>query len=282
MFKHNFNCDNMIFILLLYLFYFLFNQDLITNIILDATKIWYFNLLPILFPSFILADLLINNKLFNNILNKAYRYFNKILSINYPISLLIIIISYIFGSPLSTKIINDSYNNNKLSLSEANNLCIVYSHLSLPFVIAIANIFNFNIYKYLIITIILDFILFKILNKKENNINIAITNNTEKTINIFLKSINKNILIILSILGIIISFRIIAIILPSNIYPIIEILGGIYSINTTSIPYIIFLISFMGLSVHMQIYFCFNYIKYYKFLLIRITYSILLFILFII
>lgn len=273
----------MIIILTILLIFFLFFPNLIQAQIIEATRVWYFVLLPTMFPSFMLSDLIINNKTFNNIINYIYKKAKYILPINYPISLVIIIISYIFGSPLSTKMINDALNNKIIDSKEANNLACVFSHLSLPYIILICNQFNLRIGLFMFFTVIIDLFIFTLLNgfkKKELKEQKVVINSN--TIDVFFNSINKNSQALLGILGVIICFKIVALVLPLSFYPYIEILGGINSLSSPSTAKIASILSFMGLAIHMQIFYCYKSLNYPKFLFVRLLSSLIIFILFII
>jgi hypothetical protein len=152
--------------------------------------------------------------------------------------------------------------------------------MSLAYTIFIFNIFDMPFYIYFIFSFLISSTIFYVINKKED-INYSYENIYDNYINTFFKAINKSTQTLFTILGIIVLFNIlINLFFPSGfiLYPFFEILGGINYIKEKSLSFIfvIFALGFLGLSAHMQILSIKSDLPYYKFLIIRLIYSILL------
>lgn len=189
-------------ILLLYL-YIIFYKDIITYNLINISLVWLKDIVPILFPSFILCDLLLSS-------NIPY-YINKYLHINY-----IYIISIIIGSPSNAYIINNYDNKiDYLSVTSYVSFCYLYIMLN--------RLFEF---KYVLILILLNifcnFILIWIIKPSR-------INTRKKSFNLLL-SIKNSVNILITILGTLIFFNILPLFFIDNKY----IIGFIYSILDVS------------------------------------------------
>lgn len=252
---------------------------------MSSSILWFKSLVPILYPSLLFIDLIMNENSLVIISNYLYKPFKYIFNINYPKSVILILLSIICGVPANVKAIDICIKNNEISLNEGNNLIFSYSNMSLAYLIYVFNLFDMPFYLYFIFSFLLSSIIFYFLNKKEtDNTKLSITFNNR--INTLFNSINKATKTLFTILGIIVLFNIlINLFFPNGFifYPFFEILGGINYIKEKSLSFIfvIFAIGFLGLSVHMQILSIKPDIPYFKFLIIRLLYSILLSILWI-
>lgn len=204
--------DILIFTIILFIFYYLFNYNsYISKQVLYSYQIWLKNILPTLFPLFIICDTMKNSSIPNRI--------NKYMNYIYPLS-------FIFGSPTNAYLLKD-YNidlTKYLSVTKFTSIVFTYTYLT--------KIFNSKISILLMIsnyltTIILIFLI------KPNKLPIT-KSYIQKNISEYItKSMNTNI----TILGTIIFFQILPINLINNIY-LKAFLKSILEI-TTSLEYLI-------------------------------------------
>lgn len=259
-------------IILLLLF---LKKEIVTSTILISLDIWLNTLVPSMFPMFVLSDILISYNFIEYIPNKIVSFISKIFNIsNY--SVLIIFLSLISGFPSNARTIRSAYDNNLISIKEAEHL-LLFNHFANPLFIinTIGYIFLKNTYYGLVILfshIISNFIIAIIFRK--NNILTKINNTTIKDTcqsfgNILSTSIKKSIDTLFSIAGITTLFLILASLITNifsfnNIYSFIikgllEMtigLSSVVALNTSDIWKVVFssmIISFGGLSVHLQV-----------------------------
>lgn len=283
------------FICTLILFFFLEIFDH-TNLLLDtfinSSKLWFYNLIPTLFPFFIITDLLSNygfinfiTKIFGNFMNlfklpkeTAYAFFMAIFS----------------GFPGNSKLIKEILDNNKVSPLNASKL-LTFAHFANPlFIIGTIGTIFLEDKKLSLLILLCHYITNILLGLIFKNIII----DTEKKasskkqeqqsfINVLLKSINNAIKSLFIIYGIIVLtslfINIITINFPipsfykSIITGLIEMTQGIKLISQEIISkkikacIITFFLSFGGISIHLQVMSILsNYkINYYLYLLAR-------------
>lgn len=271
----NKNLKNVLIIIffLIILGFILLNSNLMINKILEIANIWIKKIFPSLLPFFIIGDILIN---YNFIYYLAY-FFNPIIKLLFntsPNISFVFILSMISGFPSNAKYTKDLYQNNYLSLEEAE-MALGYTFFSNPiFIITMTNLI-FNNTK-ITLTIILSHylsnifigIIFRFKMTKNNN------NSIKKQISIpfntlLSNSIVKSINTLLLILGTIIFFIIIStfinnifnlpIVIKTLVGGLLEITQGINSLNILNISttlktyFVVIFLSFGGLSVHLQI-----------------------------
>ena len=231
-------------ILVLYFVYCISNNYFIKEQVIYSFNIWITKIIPSLFPTFIIVDLLYNS-------NIPY-YINKYLHIN-----CIYILSIISGSPSNAYILN-KYNEDitkQLSITKYTSPIFTYTYLKA--------IFNHKIALLIMLTNILSNILLSLIIKPKN-----IKYSANKQQNIFMllsTSIKTNINNLISILGTIIFFNTIPTNLINNIYlktsilSILEITTSLENLTNINLPYNIKLlftlisISTCGLCIETQI-----------------------------
>lgn len=231
-------------IIVIYFIYCLTNNNYVKVQTIESFNLWLTKIIPSLFPTFIIVDLIYNS-------NIPY-YINKYLHINY-----IYILSIISGSPSNAYILN-KYNQDitkLLSVTKYTSPIFTYTCLK--------TIFNTKIATIMIITNILSNILLTLIIKPQNiritpNNNICIT----KTI---INSIKNNIITLTTILGTIIFFNTLPInlinseLIKSILLSITEITTSFENLSTTILPINIKLllttvtISTCGLCIESQI-----------------------------
>lgn len=289
---------------------FLTYPTTIMNTVSFSISIWKDNLIPSLFPFFLISELLINygfvellEELLKNVMNSLF---------NLPGAASFVLIgSLISGFPSSSKYINELLINKQISESEANYL-LKFNHFSNPlFVIGTIGVLllnNKNIGIFILsIHILSNFIIaiiYKPQRKKYIKSKISIKEainkmykkrlkNNSSFITILSNSIFKTINTLLLLLGIITVFLIINSLIK-NIFNtnnyisaiiagILEMTGGIKSVATLDLSLKIkttligSFLSFGGLSIHMQVMSILSntQIKYFPYLISRILHTIL-------
>ncbi|MBR3660938.1 MAG: hypothetical protein IKN63_03430 [Bacilli bacterium] len=267
---------NTLIIILLFLFlYEIFNHsNIVSNSIIDSSKIWFYNLIPSILPMYILIDLLINYKLLNYlefILNPISKLFK--ININ---SSIIFVLSILSGFPSNSKYINTMLDNKNINMNDANKL-LLFTHFSNPLFIINSIGINFLHNKNVAIVILIcHYVTNFIIGILSRNYNVNLNkknsyNNIKKNfITTLTNSIYNTIKILFLLYGIITMFMILISIINVNITinpilkciltSILEITSGIYYISLLNINLIYkaclitFFLSFGGLSIHMQVF----------------------------
>ena len=291
--------NNFISLILLIFFFEIFDHsNIVYNSIINSSKIWFYNIIPSIFPIYIIVDLLINYNVLNIISNLFKPIMKYIFKMKKETSI-IFILSILSGFPSSSKYINTFLDNKIINIYEANKL-LLFTHFSNPLFI-INSIGNNFIHSKKISFIILGShyltnIIIGFINRNSyinlNNNNKAIETKKNSFITILTNSIYNTIKILFLLYGIITIFMIITTLINANIniIPIInsiicgilEITNGIYYVSNLNISIIYkatiitFFLSFGGLCIHMQILSILsNYkINYLNYLKIRIIHAL--------
>lgn len=295
----------MIMIVLLFILYYIYSYPKNTiETVLFAINIWFYNVLPTVFPFFILSDLFLNYgivDLCSELFKKSMKIFN--LSGNCSFVFLGSIIS---GVPSGAKYTKQLLENNEITIEEANHL-ITFTHFANPLFIigTVGTILLKNIkigyiifFSHLIGNIIIGLIFkrkkdiiyekpsfkkaFLAMHKKR-------ISNKNNFITIISNSIYNTIDLLFLILGIIIIFLLISNIMNNFVDDkyllflsgILEMTQGIKYVSNSNISLlfqtmlITFFLSFGGLSIHLQVSSIINdtKIKYKNFLIARIIHS---------
>lgn len=265
-------------ILIFILTLLIINPNISSACIIETASLWFTNLVPILYPTFIVLDFLSNNKNLDLICTNFFGFFKKIFKINYPKSAVIIILSLICGAPSSTKLVLNALENEEIDKTEAKNLIYCWSWFSISYSIFILNKLNCNTILYIILIFIASLLTFRFLNKPTNT-NLIIKKQPKNFIDIFSSSFKKNIDILLTILGIMMFFNIILAMaeISPYIYSYFEVLNGHSLLNNLQINkklkdiLLISSLSFLGISTHLQIISVYQNINYIKFLTVKIV-----------
>lgn len=276
----------LIFILILYLI----NSSLIISSLIDYSKLFLTKLFPVSFIFFVFSSLLLDYGIIENI----EKYFHVNAS-----NIYIFLISLISGFPSGAKYTKELYKKEIIDLETANNY-IMFSHFPNPlFIIGSVNMvlndINLSI-KILISIIISNFIImlfskksiskhcseYSIPNSFSSSLVVAI-NNSFKTI-ILIYGTSLFFYLISCIIVKYISLNTYGYVLLSGVFDLTK---GVFSttlINDTTLRalFILFFISFGGLSIHMQVNSMIidSPISYKKFVIGRIIATIISFILF--
>ena len=289
---------NTLFILILvFLVYELItNSIIIKESIISSFNLWKNNIFPFLFPFFIISDLLVNTNIIEIINKYLNNFMYKIFKINSSSSF-IFFISILSGIPSNSKYIDTLIKTNKLSIYEANKI-IIFTHFVSPlFILGFIGSIVGKYYSILIlcihyITNIILGLLFRNYHVNRKYLNF----NTNKTSNSFIKTITSSIQnslnTLLLILGVItfFSFLVTCIncfiensLIRCIISGLLEITNGINNISLLNISlrfkslFIIFIISFGGISSHIQVFSILEEydIKYFPYLISRILHAII-------
>lgn len=119
------------------------NPKLAINSVLDGIKLWFYNVMPSLFPFMIFSNILLQ-------LNAAYilqLLFNKIMNKLFNISgsgILAIVMGYLSGYPLGSKLVCDLRKEDVISLNESYKLLAMCSTTGPAFIIGIVSIQMFD------------------------------------------------------------------------------------------------------------------------------------------
>ncbi|HIS17433.1 MAG TPA: hypothetical protein IAC02_02340 [Candidatus Coprovivens excrementavium] len=253
--------------ILIYFIYCINYNAYIQEQTIYSINIWITKIIPTLFPTFLIVDLIYNS-------NIPY-YFNKIFHFDF-----IYLLSIISGSPTNAHILN-KYNEDitkSLSVTKYTSLLFTYTFLK--------NIYNVKLAILLILTNILSNIILTIFLKPKPNPII------KKNLNIFntiIQSISHNINTLIIILGTLIFFNT----LPTNLIPnlyiksfllsILEVTTSLNNLLLIDIPlnikilFTIITISTCGLCIETQIKSIINdtSINNYKYLKYRLIHLII-------
>lgn len=245
---------SVVFILLIL---FLYNNEVVILSSLEALNIWSKNIFTVLFPTFILSDLLLSSGLVNSITKIFGKIFSKIFKTS-EYGLYILLISLLSGTPTNAKNLKILYDNNYIGKNDITKIISMAIFFNPLLIIKLTSI------KILVIiwisNLLTGFLMRRCLIEK---------NNSFKEINIpfnLSASIENNINILLNILGTITIFLTLSNIIPvpNTFFKIIisgclEITNGLNKVNLIinanlirEILYVTF-ISFGGISIWIQI-----------------------------
>lgn len=252
------------------------NPTLITRITNYSLSIWVENLIPSLFPFFVLSDILINYNITSYIPKRLKKVLTKLWNTS-PNTISIFFLSMLSGFPSNARNIRTYYDKGQISTKEAN-ITLAYTHFANPlFILSTTAIFflhNKISGLIIMISLYLSNIILGIILRGYNPTGPNINFNTVSTKSqnfgpIFVSAIKKSIDTLLLILGILTTFLLLASLLINlinvNTYTeviiksIIEITMGLKDLGTLSISIThktvlaTTIITFGGLSVHLQV-----------------------------
>lgn len=260
--------------LIIVLIFLITNPQIVSQEVYNASYLWFSVLLPTMYPSFVILDLIETMPLTLKFSKLLFPIFRLIFKINYQKSAFIIILSFLCGAPASTKVIKNCLERNEISKSEADNLICAFSFLSLPYTILICSSIKVSLLLFYPLLALIASLYMQIFNKKTTN-NLQINFVKEKLAQTFFSSLKKNIDIVINILGILVIFRVIIKLFFKEsfiLYPYLEILGGLAQNNNNFIT--LSALGFLGISIHLQIINIYP-IKYSKFFISRFPFLLL-------
>lgn len=250
------------------------NKNLIFNTISFSLDIWVNNLIPSLFPMFILSDILITYNFVKYIPKWFINIFSYLFNIKKECTL-VFFLSMLSGFPTNAKNIRKLYDMNIINGREASHM-LMFTHFSNPlFILGTLSIFFLNNKKLGIIILLSHYLsnfIIGVIVRKLNNISNNTSNEKEKKLYfgpVFVNAIKSSIDTLLLILGTLTCFLIISSIIINRfdlnsynsllIKSILEITMGLKELslfsfsNLTKVILSSCILSFGGLSVHMQV-----------------------------
>lgn len=287
------------FFLFIILFELLDHSNIVSQAILKSTKLWFYNLIPSIFPMYLFIDILLNYdglEFLNTLLNPITK---KIFHLKKEFSF-VFLLSMLSGFPSNSKYIKNLLDKNLISTYNAN-ILLFFTHFSNPLFIieTIGNIFLKNKKIGIIILIshyLGNFIIGFIHRNKFLNNSINYKKDIikkENFINLLSNSIYNTAHILILLYGIITFFMILISLLKENIFlspflnsiicSLVEITSGISLISNLSISIffksilITFFLSFGGLCIHMQVFSILKdyNLNYFNYLKIRIVHGLI-------
>lgn len=263
-----------IIITLFFLVELFINKNLVFNTISFSLDIWVNNLIPSLFPMFILSDILITYDFVKYIPKWFINIFSYLFNIKKECTL-VFFLSMLSGFPTNAKNIRKLYDMNIINSKEASHM-LMFTHFSNPlFILGTLAIFFLNNKKLGIIILLSHYLsnfIIGIIFRKLNTISSSISNEQEKNLHfgpVFVNAIKSSVDTLLLILGTLTCFLIISAIIINRfnlnsynsllIKSILEITMGLKELslfNFNDLTKVILsscILSFGGLSVHMQV-----------------------------
>lgn len=253
----------------------LFNKEIVSNTIITSFYIWFNTLVPSMLPMFILSDILINYNFISFIPDKITNIISKIFNISKE-AVLVLFISLIAGFPSNGTAIKTSYDLKLISKEEASHL-LLFVHFANPlFILQTIGIFylkNNSFGIIILISHVLSAFLIGIILRNKNHPTkdnyISKNNKSQSFTTIFSSSIKKSINTLLMVSGTVTSFLIISTLIchifDLNVYletfvkSTLEMTMGLSSLSNLLICDIYkvvlstAIISFGGLSIHLQV-----------------------------
>lgn len=276
----------------------LLNKTLVSKTIITSFSIWFNTLVPSMFPMFILSDILINYNFTEYIPKNIVNFISKLFNISTS-AVLILFLSLVSGFPANAINIKNSEGKGMISKKEAEHL-LLFNHFANPlFVLETVGTFYLNNIKYgiiILISHILSNIIIGIIFRKNNNYSlnnyISKNNKSQNFGDIISNSITKSINSLLMISGTVTLFLILSTLIINTfnlnnylsilLQGILEMTMSIAALSTFNINDIIkvvittMIISFGGLSIHLQVYSSLdNSIKYTNYFIGRILQTII-------
>ena len=242
------------------LFVFLTNSSLVINAVNQGISVFVKNVLPSLMPFFILTDILLNYKYFDNL-----KHIFKFKYVNF------LIVSMISGLPSNAKYLSYMIKNNSISINDASRV-LAFSFFPNPMFIigTVGVLLNNKVYPIIVLGILYlsSFIVYLINYKSLENKDFVSDKSKVEFFNLLKSSIQNSFSALLVILGVIVVFTIIINIVKEYlrinqltltiINIILELTTGVKSISILNIPLVYkytllaFGISMSGISVIMQ------------------------------
>ena len=242
--------DNIMLILLLVLFYFLFrSNELMRLSVLSSCELWFTTLVPSMTCMFILVDLALN-----------YGLIATFYSIFKNNRVLLVLLCLLLGTPTSTKYVKEFYVNGYISKSEAERILASFYSPNPLFILAISPSSSqaLKLFLFLYITDLTIYLCFK---KCKDAKKLMVRQKKVSFSKCLMESTEKSFKTLILVLGTIIFFGLINTILktfiPDNyapIYIITEMTNAIKILKSTgNFEWLFLAIGFSGLSIHAQI-----------------------------
>lgn len=189
------------FILLLFINIFI-NLDSLMNCIYNSLFIWFYNIIPSIFIFYNISNYLLYNKFFY----KFSLLLKIIIKLESLYSYSLLLLNVFLGNPGTTNLINEAFNNNKISINDyktLNNICIFMNPI---FILSFFNVKFYLIYVFSILIYIKFYSIY--IKHKNNNYTFSYNSINKYSLDIMYKSINESIYILLNIAGQIVFFNV--------------------------------------------------------------------------
>lgn len=288
---------------ILILFLIFLNKTIVFDSVSFGINIWIKNVFPSLFPFFIISDILIKYNITSYIPSWIKKIFRYLFNVSDNV-ITIFFLSMVSGFPSNARNTRIMYDNNMISVDEANYV-LMFTHFSNPFfILGTVSVFFLKNETYGIIILVShylsNFIIGILFRNKKYYSHINYTNVNNKCQNfssVFVNAISSSINSLIMILGTLISFLVISSLIIDlfkfNLYSdaivkgILEITMGLKSLSLLNIDDIYkvvistMFLSFGGFSVHMQVIsnIIDTDIKYFYFFFGRVIHVMLSFVL---
>lgn len=264
-----------VFLSFIILILIILNKTLVSDTIISSFYIWFNTMLPSMFPIFILSDILITYNFTDCLPKRLINYLSKLFNISNN-AVFVFLLSMVSGFPVNAIIIKNSYDKKMLSKKECEHL-LYFTHFSNPlFILNTVGIFYLRNNTYgiiILISHILSNIIIALLLRNRNYPTtnyISLNNNCQSFGSVLSNSINKAISSLLMIAGTVALFLILSTLLTHifhlNTYlstfvqGILEMTMGLSNLSKLNIDNLYkvilstSLLSFGGLSIHLQVY----------------------------
>lgn len=262
-------------ITLLFLIEFFNHTELVFQAFFDGTNLWFKNLLPTIFPFFIITDILNNYHLTDYFSLMLGNFLQKVFKLPKSTAY-VLVMSIISGFPSNSKFIKELLDTQEINNKQATKL-LTMTHFSNPlFIVGTIGISFLEDKRLGIIILIIHYLtnllvgfLFRNIYIEKIEKNIKKERVTLPFISLLKSSILNTINALFIIYGIIIFFAITTVIINENLHlsgleqtllnGILEMTGGLKLLSNLSLDKVIkatiatFFISFGGLSIHMQV-----------------------------
>ena len=186
--------------LLIILFFILIfiKKDIMYETIYNVTLIWFKNIVPNLFPMFIITSLIVSSNLITNISNIFGKLFNKVFKCS-KYGFFVFFLSLFTGSPSNAKYIKDLIDNNLIDKSLSDKLLMFTLNYNPLLIYTLLNSYLDKKTSILVIAIIITSNIIvglinrnypykdldNIKNNKSNSLSIIIKNTTDTLLMIF-------------------------------------------------------------------------------------------------
>jgi len=249
------------------------------NNIIATLEVWLYKVYPSIFTFYLIAALLVNTNIINRFVYYCRFFFRK-LKFRNENCLNLFLISIFTGNPASASLIGEAFHNQKITLTEANQLLKTSSFLNPLFILSYLAVFNIKYATIMIFVHIAANFIVTVYENRNNNPTAIEKRPINFALSDFFSSLNRAVGILLMISAVmvvagIINYSVTNILKLYGDIPIairvllanIEISIGLNNILSLQLPLpstlllFAFLTGFSGLSIHFQVY---NIISKYK------------------
>lgn len=269
----------MIFLLLFVFVLLLLKPEIAAECVVSTGRLWFYKLVPVLYPNFILVDFLTESHALSYCGTLLFKPLKKIAHIRFPKSSVILILSFICGAPASTKLIRNALEEGDIDEQEANALLLSSSCFSLPYSLYVLRLFQLNKILYFLLVFFSCILILWTFNRGVPQTEYKKREDNKSFTSVFFSSVSKNIDILLSILGIMIFFNILLSLIHMDfrLYSYFEVLNGHNLLAQSDISkrvkdfLLISSLSFLGISVHLQVLYVYPKLNYVQFFSVKLA-----------